>query len=83
MGLEEFSALIQTGGLLGFAYLVWTELKTQRAERAALDAKYHELLSTIKSSLATIQAELAPTPLVEPVHEVVHSPTNPIRGPRP
>lgn len=58
MDFEHFSSIFQAGGLIAFAWVVWAELKTQRSERATLDTKYHDILTNIRTILASIETGL-------------------------
>jgi hypothetical protein len=55
MEFKDFAPLIQTGGLLAFTWVVWNELKTQRAERNVQDEIYNSKLIALGETIAIIR----------------------------
>lgn len=49
---------MQMGGLLAFSWIVWQELRIQRAERNALDERLIVQLKTMAESIASMVAGL-------------------------
>lgn len=49
---------VQAGGVLAFAGAVWYELRTQRAERSAAEARSNAALTAMQVGLAELTAAI-------------------------
>lgn len=58
MGLQDYAALAQAGGLLAFSWVVWQELKTQRVERANSEASNRKILNKISEDFNKLRNAL-------------------------